>query len=321
MHEIEHRLINVVRKIVLIFNLIVYRVDALLRNFIDSLFIISYTIIVYKLLNLPISGNALWFSLLCLPIILHASYLVTYIINDIIDYKNDNEHKSRIDYSFYNLRPIYYFNSSRLIVIYSFLIYALSIIIILWFKPDLSLFLAMFLAVSIPTAILHSVFRGFIRFATFGLLRLTKYVYLLVLFDNTIYNCVHIDVLSWVIASFVIPYTMYASISYGKFVYLPQYMLSRAREIKIIMILAMLSISFLMFITIISSGYIITDILKASISGYLLIVLPVFVVRQMLRKIFGSTNLFFHHHIARLVLGFVLMFIVAINAICILDML
>ena len=293
-------------KIFLALNIILYRVDALLENYCDSLLLIMYTVIIYTLLGFTISFNKVIFSLLCLPIILHLSYMITYIINDFID---SNKKERGIDYSFYKLRPLYYFKRSRYIIAYYLLVYILFFTIMITLKSNLILFLSTFVIFIIPVTIVHSFFKNMIRPITLGLMRLAKYIYLLILFEIFVLNGVQFYPLSWVIASLVLPYTVYAIRNYFK---IKNPKILKVKEIDFTLILTIL-IPLLIFITIlINLGYPIENLAKVTILGYSLSVLPAFLIRELLRKKFGAISSNFQDNIARLLIGDLLLLIVAI---------
>ena len=293
-------------KIFLALNTILYRVDALLENYCDSFLLIMYTIIVYTLLGFTITFDKVIFSLLCLPLILHLSYVITYVINDIID---SNRKEKSVDYSFYKLRPVYYFKRSRYFIAYYFLLYTLFFAIMITLKSNLILYLGTFVAFIIPATIVHSLFKNMIRPITLGLMRLAKYVYLLIFFEIFVFNAVQFYPMSWVIVSLVIPYTVYAIRSYFK-IKNPKKL--KERKIDFTLILTIL-IPLLAFITIlINSGYQFENIVKVTVSGYILSVLPAFLIRELLRKKFGAISSSFYDNIARLIIGDLLLLIFAI---------
>jgi hypothetical protein len=101
---------NAFKKLILGLNLIVCRLDAFLYNFFDSLLILGYSmiIIIFELLQdyafrpflLDFSKYFYYLiiNLIIVPIILHAFYMVVYIINDAIDSKTGT--KKNVDPSF-----------------------------------------------------------------------------------------------------------------------------------------------------------------------------------------------------------------------------
>ena len=109
-------------KIMLILNMIVYRVESLLGNISECLLIIIYTVICYSILENTLVYVNTPLILLVLPIVFHVSYSLTYIINDIIDYKKISETP------FYRIRPIYYFRHSKFVIIY-FICYFFAILL------------------------------------------------------------------------------------------------------------------------------------------------------------------------------------------------
>ena len=286
-------------RIVLVSNLIVYRVDALLANVIDGILILGYRAIMDLMLEHRHDG--LLFFIISIPALLHMFYVIVYIINDLVDYSNPHGFKAYLDKSFYRLRPIYYFQRSKLIVAYTILLYVTCLTLVLIFMYPLFYSSIFFMALAIFMSIAHSLHGATTRVITFYLLRVMKYAYMLILFNVITFNQLYDYITTLVMLTLVLPYTIYSAVNYGKLV------VSRNKTTQSMIILVISIITLLMFFfkaTLIKHQLI--DLMKASITSYILIVLPIFGIRQVLRKIFGATNPTYYHHLLRLILGVVL---------------
>ncbi|MEM3714448.1 MAG: hypothetical protein QXF82_05815 [Nitrososphaeria archaeon] len=285
-------------KVILAINLVVYRIDALLANVIDGVFILSYRVIMNLILEHRSDGLLF---IIFLPVLLHMFYVIVYIINDLIDYSNPRGFKMHLDNSFYRLRPIYYFQRSKLIVAYTILLYVTYVTLILIFVYPLFYPSIFFIALAILMSIAHSLHGATVRVITFYLLRIMKYVYMLMLFNVIAFNQLYDYITTLVMLTLVLPYTIYSAVNYGGLV------ASRNKTAQSMIILVISIITLLMFFfkaTPVKHQLI--DVMKASITCCLLIVLPIFGVRQILRKIFGATNPTYYYHLLRLILGVVL---------------
>ena len=285
-------------RIVLASNLIVYRVDAFLANVIDGILILSYRVTMDLMLKHRPDGLL---SIISIPVLLHMFYVIVYIINDLVDYSNPHGFKAYLDNSFYRLRPIYYFRKSKLIIAYTILLYIIYLTLILIFMNFLFYPSIFFMASVIFMSIVHSLYGATVRVITFYLLRIMKYVFMLILFNIMAFNQLYDYITTLVMLTLVLPYTIYSTVNYGKLV------ASRNKTTQI-MIILVISINTLLtfFFNAIPVKYQLIDVMKASITCYLLIVLPIFGIRQLLRKIFGATNPTYYHHLLRLILGIVL---------------
>lgn len=285
-------------RIVLASNLIVYRVDAFLANVIDGILILSYRVTMDLMLKHRPDGLL---SIISIPVLLHMFYVIVYIINDLVDYSNPHGFKAYLDNSFYRLRPIYYFRKSKLIIAYTILLYVIYLTLILIFMNFLFYPSIFFMASVIFMSIVHSLYGATVRVITFYLLRIMKYVFMLILFNIMAFNQLYDYITTLVMLTLVLPYTIYSTVNYGKLV------ASRNKTTQIMIILVISINTLLMFFfNAMSVKYQLIDVMKASIACYLLIVLPIFGIRQLLRKIFGATNPTYYHHLLRLILGIVL---------------
>ncbi|MEM2292866.1 MAG: hypothetical protein QXX41_06275 [Nitrososphaerota archaeon] len=286
-------------KIILALNLIVYRVDSLLANFIDGVFILSYESVMNLILE-RWCGNLL--SIIFLSFLPHMLYFIVYVVNDLIDYGNPQILKAYLDNSFYRLRPIYYFRRSKPIIAYIILLYVTYITLISIFIRS-SFYLSIFFVISvILVSIMHSHCNVTVRIFTFYLLRIIKYAYILILFNVVTFGHFYNDVAALVMLTFVLPYTMYSVINYVKLV------VSRNKIIQNAIILT-ISITTLLIILFkaMPTKYQLMDVIKSSTICYLSITFPVFSIRQVLRKLLGATNPTYCYHILRLISGAILM--------------
>ena len=285
-------------RIVLASNLIVYRVDALLASVIDGILIIGYRVIMDLMLEHRHDGLLFIISI---PVLLHMLYVIVYIINDLIDYSNPHGFKAYLDKSFYRLRPIYYFQRSKLIVAYTILLYVTYSTLILIFMYPLFYPSIFFMALAIFMSIAHSLHGATIRVITFYLLRVMKYAYMLILFNVIAFNQLYDYITTLVMLTLVLPYTLYSAVNYGKLVALR----NKTTQSMIILVISIITLLVFSFKATPVKHQLI-DLMKASITSYILIVLPIFGIRQILRKIFGATNPTYYHHLLRLILGVIL---------------
>jgi len=291
-------------KFVLIVNVIVYRLDALLGNLIDTLFILTYRIVVSKPLG-PLNdiGNICIYYVVLTAIILHVVYSVAYMINDVIDYNFSRLSKTNIDYSFYHLRPIYYFRCSRVIVIYMFSLYILLVSMILLLVPQILPLTLFFIVILTLLTVAHSLNDNILRSITFYLMRFSKYTYALILFDIIFLNKLYNDVILFVVLSLVVPYLMYSTVGYSRLKML------RTKDQLIIIILYAITIFSLTIVyplEVVLFDKPLLSLVNAFIIGYLSIVLPLLAIKQLLRRLIGASNPTFYHHLLRLSLGAIL---------------
>jgi len=168
-----NKTLDLSRKVIVAANIVLVRIDAFLNNYIEltsaGLFLLLFAkfeeIISSLALNMLIALNVL-------ALIVHLVYSIVYIVNDYIDFEEIQGIKKNKDlYSFYEYRPIIYFNKSKIIMIYFISLYILGVTLIsLIFKtvlvyPPLLAFIAF----------IHSKTRKF-RFISFAALRTLKYV-------------------------------------------------------------------------------------------------------------------------------------------------
>ncbi|PUA31625.1 MAG: hypothetical protein B7O98_08995 [Zestosphaera tikiterensis] len=293
-------------KLILVLNMVTYRIDALLANAIDVIMISAYTTIVSKALNLLNASLDEVIYLLGVTIILtHIAYMIVYLLNDLIDYST--AYLSKVDYSFYRLRPVFYFRRALWIIVYSALLYVTGITAILITIPTISGPTLIFIPVFIVTAIMHSYARGIHRIITFLMLRFSKYIYTLVAFSMLSFGEINTYVLLLTTFSIIIPYLAYSSTGYSRLKGL------KTRSLNgIAYLIPVLSILMAIPLGMTLLGYSIFDLLRALLCGYFYIILPLTIVRQMLRRPLGAVNPTFYHHLLRLSLGFVAAFSISI---------
>ncbi|MEM4888608.1 MAG: hypothetical protein QXJ64_04120 [Thermosphaera sp.] len=302
----SYRLGVTIEKIVLTLNLVVYRVDALLANVIDGILILSYRTVIDLMLE---HRQSELLFIISIPVLLHMLYVIVYMINDLVDYSNPHGFKAHLDNSFYRLRPIYYFRRSKYIVAYIFLLYVVYSTLILTFIRPIFYPTIFFIASALFMSIVHSLHGAPIRVITFYLLRVMKYAYMLVLFNVITFNQLYDYITTLVTSTLVLPYAIYSTVNYSKLV------VSRSKITQSIIMLIIISIITLLmfFFKVTPVEHQLIDTMKASITSYILIVIPIFSIRQILRRIFGATNPTYYHHLLRLILAIVLMLLTIIS--------
>lgn len=283
---------DMINKIILVCNLVIYRLDSLLYNFVDSILIIAFSIVVFKLLGSFTGYNNFPLSLVMLPMVLHISYMISYVINDTIDYGSASTTK-KIDSLFYDLRPIYYFKRSKNIVIYTVLLYVSLLILIFVFYPSLLPLTSIFAIVIALLSFLHSMHQGSTRarVITFGLMRLVKYTCLLFLLNSITFGYYFQSSLFWIFTSLIFPYTMYSLQGYLK-------NLNPNIPRAITLLIALIPFSAGLIGVTITSGFPL-DLIKIITTGYLLIILPAFCISKlclkMTKSIFRAKRPYYTH--------------------------
>jgi len=295
-------------KLILVLNMVTYRIDALLGNAIDVIMISAYTTVIGKALKvLSTPGSETIHSMVMTIALTHIVYMIVYLLNDLIDYSTAS--LSKVDFSFYRLRPVFYFKCALWTTVYFALLYVIGVVIILISIPAILWPTLIFVPIFIATAVIHSHARGIRRVTTFFMLRFSKYVYTLAVFTALSFSEMNVYVLLLIVFSIVLPYLAYSLTSY-----------SRLKELRtksldgIKYSIPILSILVAMVLGTILLGYSISDLLKALLHGYFYVVLPLIIARQVLRKLLGVANPTFYHHLLRLSLGFAAAFSIGILA-------
>ena len=296
------RNIKIIDKTVVILNMFVYRVDALCANFIDGMLLVSYGLAIALTLGYRVNVNNIdiWIHTTFSLMLFHLLYMVVYVINDVIDYRGARNLKPGIDSSFYQLRPIYFFRSSKTIVAYFAIFYAVVIILISTLSRIPHPFV--FAGIVALLAFLHSSQSISLRIITFYLLRIAKYVYLSLFSYIFIIDGFYKNVLMISIVSLVIPYATYTTLNYVK-------QFSSEFKTRVLMILSIsvfLLSSLLLLLGNALNCYSWRELVRAIIVSYIFTVLPMVGVRQGLRKLLGAHSPTYHHHMLRLFLGAIL---------------
>jgi len=308
------RELKTIDRIIVALNMIVYRVDALLNNFIDGVFLLSYSIALALTMRYKIEHGNVWAHVISLSVLLHMFYMVVYVINDAIDHKRKWYLKPSIDESFYQLRPVYYFRGSRTIITYFALIYTMIIILTSMFSKIPFLQLIIFVVIIVSLAFLHLSRNIALRVITFYLLRIVKYTYLLMLLHIVTFNQLYKDVFILSILSLVTPYVTYTTLDYTK------HFSSKPITGVIVLTISAFLISLLLLESIVS-GCSLIELIRVIVVSYTFVVIPVLAIRQGLRKHLGAYNPRYYHHLLRLALGAVLVSIVLLLVLNLLAML
>lgn len=299
---------KLVDKVVLVLNLIVYRVDALLTNFIDGYFVLIYTFIVNTFTGYNMNLSCGLLHALYVPILIHVSYTIVYIVNDTIDYAKNRNLKAHLHQSFYELRPIYRFKGSKKIVFLMFSLYVVMITLLIMYIPNLFNQLVVFVCLMVPTAIIHSIYRGKARILTFFLLRFLKYFYTITIFYMITFDEIHVETLSTVFLSLVLPYTTYLTINYAL------HLQTNFRNAILLCLpicgLLTILLSVIGLLELPFSGQILYSVVKSSFIAYLFVVAPALTIRYITRKLLGPYNPNFYHHLMRLVISTVMLLII-----------
>jgi len=293
-------------KIILVLNMVTYRIDTLLANAIDAIMILTYTTVIGKTLNLLSIPSDKIIHLMSMTIVLtHIAYMIVYLLNDLIDYST--AHLSKVDFSFYRLRPVFYFKRALWTTVYFVLLYVIGVAMILINIPEILWLTLIFVFIFIMTAVIHSYARGVRRIITFFVLRFSKYAYTLAVFSAPSFGKMNIYVLLLIVLSIIFPYLVYSLAGYSRLKELKAKSLEGIRySISILSILIAIPLG-----TILLSRSI-SDLLKALLHGYFYVVLPLIIVRQALRKLLGAANPTFYHHLLRLSLGFAAAFSIGV---------
>jgi len=298
-------------KLILALNMVTYRIDALLANAIDVAMISVYIIIVGKVLNLwNISLDRIIYLVSMTIILTHVAYMIVYLLNDLIDYTT--AYLSNVDYSFYKLRPVFYFKRKLWIIIHFIILYIIGVMTVLIAIPIIFWLILIFISVFIVMTIIHSYVKGIRRVFTFFMLRFSKYMYTLVVFSALFFGETNTYALLLIAFPVIVPYLAYSLIGYIR---LKE---TKTKNLRIMYLASVLSILMTIPLGATLLGYSIFELLKALLCGYICVILPLVIVRQTLRKLLGTVNPTFYNHLLRLSLGFVATFSISILVILLL---
>ena len=205
---------SAIEAIILVFNLIVYRIDAFLYNFYDLNIVLTGSVILLnKLEIIEISYRQFLVYLLVVPLLIHFLYAIVYIANDYVDYEKVVK-LPREKFVYYMYRPLVFFNKSILISIVLSLLYILcSLLMIKILKLPIGPY-----AIAIPPLIVISTFRsissGFLKHALFGVLRIVKYSYIVISLQLLLLQGIHLPTFLILVTGYLIPYAVYHTVEY-----------------------------------------------------------------------------------------------------------
>jgi hypothetical protein len=271
--------------LILIFNLVIYRLDSFLYNWVDSALLIAYNIFIVKSLKLPFNN---FFLIVLLPVIVHVSYMICYIINDIMDYGNAATIKN-IDNLFYTLRPIYYFKRSKSVIAWLIMVNMFVSISLFALYPFLySAFATFLISVTFLSFIHSSTNERYLRIVTFAFLRSAKYIFLLSLFNVFAFGEYFSPNSFYVFIMLIFPFTIYRTIKYAT----SNNILLSSRSKMVLILLLFLII----FGTTIHSQRFTFDFLPIYLVGHLLITLPDFCLNNLISIFLKKSSLITNYY-------------------------
>jgi len=283
----DGRVHKVLKGIIIALNLVVVRIDALLNNYVELMFVGIFLMLLTKFSGL-LTFQTLEFLLMLntSTIIAHYVYSITYVINDYLDF--DEVQKLKVNkelFSFYQFRPIIYFNRSATIIVYFILLYMLLTFIS---AIQLSFIVLIYPLLLTLISFIHSTSKRY-RHVTFIVLRILKYI----LFLN--FTCCYISHVcseSAILAltALILPVLLFhwKSYKHSKKQFFFYWTDSRAY-----LYIALMVLTPSMLLVIVSD--MIAPFMMSSI-----LMLPFLVVRQLLRLKFGARNPNFYAHLKRL---------------------
>lgn len=284
--------------LLLIFNILFYRVDALISNLIDGLIISTYIVIYHSFLGSQLMPSSIIVNIMILSLIQHYVYSPVYLINDILDYRNRDRASKRLSNSFYIFRPVYFYNGSIFVVLYFGAVYSVVLSIIVLFMNVSLIVVLIYVASFITISIVHSLLYSHYRVISFTILRLLRYLMITSLIKYFIDIELKTMTTILVISTIIIPYLIYSVIVYAKNIQ------NRPVTIEKMIISFLSSLLLLLLAGLIYMGYIVSlkQIVAISLSWFLVIG-PAVLTRSLLRGILGEENLTIYQHIARLLVG------------------
>lgn len=208
------KLNDTLKNIVISINFIFYNFEAFLGNVIDVNMITGYFIFVLYVFQVKFTLD---FKILFFPFLLHFSYAICYVINDIIDYGDTKKHANNMNDVTHSLRPIYHLGRSTYIITYAFCLYVASIVLICTFFCEILLPTLTFAIITTVLTLAHSIpIKWQIRAISFFFLRLTKYSYLTIILNYYLTDTFLGHNFTYVFLSLILPYSIYRSIDYPK---------------------------------------------------------------------------------------------------------
>jgi|GEM_PF-3411627 len=286
---------QIIDRLILTINLIVFRVDAFMNNYIEFSFVIIYLMGIYGYVKSPLARSPeLILNIITVSIVAGLIYSIVYVVNDFIDFKKIKSFQNNsAKFSFYALRPIIHFHRSISISIYLIWLYALyTIYIALFFSINIILFAGVLFSLSI----VHSLMHNRLRPVTFFMLRMTKYLLLLTLL-STVLSSLRVSEILTITLPLIVPYTSIQTYFYAiqKNAFSRQ---SYTNTLVKICIFVSILVTFI-YVLLFTNSF---NTLAYVIVGYIT-VSPFFFIRIGLRKILGPENPDFHVHIKRLSLA------------------
>lgn len=288
-------------KLVMLLNMLSYRIDALISNMIDGVVIASYIVVFHSLLESQYIPIYVVIPILLSSLIQHYVYFIVYLVNDILDYRSKGGSGKRLNSSFYVSRPVYYFNGSLVIVFYFGVLYLFVLAIIALNTVVPLIVISVFPVLFMATSIIHSILQASYRVLSFVVLRLLRYSLLIQLVIYLLGVELNIGVIQLIYSLMIIPYLVYSMITYAKSIRDRNLVIERS------LLLVLLSLSLILLTGLYITGYSIT--LRHALSiclSWLFVLGPAIMTRGLLRRFFGEDNPSIYQHLARLSIGFIL---------------
>lgn len=191
-------------RLILLLNKFVYRVDAFLQNIIDFLWGALYLILLDRSLGLGLKASL--FDVYVCIIVVHMIYMITYVINDYINYFDDLSKASQPSlYSFYMLRPVQYFKRSPLCLSYFSLLSIISALVLIRLCFPNVMFIILLIFIPILSIIESYASKwSFIKLCSFYAQRMVKYTLfsflLQYLFVDGLENLKAVAIFPWILS-------------------------------------------------------------------------------------------------------------------------
>ena len=290
-------------------NIFTYRIDAFLSNLSDFFGILTFNILIYNFLNLiKVTFKEIIYSLFIISIAIHFLYLIVYLINDYIDY-NKVINYDILKYTFYKYRPIIYFKKENIFIFtilfwYFICIYLIKII---FNMPFILILLIVLLFASF--SLIRSINEGVIKIILFGILRFIKYICLNIFLNIYLFKTIYKDVTSFIILFLILPYIIYNIIKYiGQ---LKEFILLKNKRGLIVTITCLLIFYFLSHF--IRSDYSTLKVLRFTIFGYILIIIPRIFAHFLPALILKSKKLNFQSYLLNLTISLIITSLWCVN--------
>ena len=275
-------------------NLVFVRFDAFLNNYVELIFIGLFLLIFAKFSSILFPWSIdLLILLNILAIGTHFVYSIVYIVNDYIDFKEVQKLRESKDlFSFYEFRPIVYFNRTNTILIYLIGFYLLitSLLIAL-----ISCMIVVYPPVLVVTALVHSK-TGKYRYITFAILRALKYLMFLSILFLYLPSIRSAQVITASLI-LVIPFLAIHMNTYMRSKVTNKCFLNLNINIK--------SIIFYVIIGLILIALLLTSDIAIPLIKSIIFVSPFYFIRELLRFKLGPENPNFYMHLKRLLAFFI----------------